>query len=764
MTKRILPFNQIDKDDTSIVGGKAANLGELFKIKAPVPNGFVVTSHSYFEFLDQTGLRSKIHSLLKQVDVQKHDQLEQASQLIKHAIIKEKLSGDLQAEITSAYLKLSPNQKMLLAVRSSATAEDLPGASFAGQQATFLNVMGSDHLLKAVKECWASLFEARAIFYRHEKKYDHFKVGIAAVVQEMVQSHISGVMFTVDPVSNDKQKIIIEAVWGLGEMIVQGKITPDHYEVTKKTFAIENKQMGRQATQLIKVKDLNREIPVALSYQKKQKLADHLIVELAKIGYKIENHYLFPQDLEWAEKDGQLYIVQTRPVTTIDKPANRNDVNPSALKNLKLILAGAGASPGISSGPVRILKSASEIDKLLPGEVLVTEMTNPDFVPAMKKASAIVTDKGGKTSHAAIVSRELGIPAVVGTLSATKHLKNGQVISVDGGIGKIYQGAFSTTQKLHTLHQETATDHLTIKTATKVFVNLGEPELANEIAQRNVDGVGLLRAEFMIANIGIHPKKLIHDKRQSFFIDKLAFDLKTFCEAFTDRPVIYRATDFKTNEYKNLTGGAAYEQAEPNPMLGYRGAYRYIADPEVFMLELEAIKKVRHKMGLTNLWLMIPFVRTVEELKEVKKLVTSSGLHRSQSFKLLMMAEIPANVFLIDEFLDVGIDGISIGSNDLTMLTLGVDRDNQTVASEFSELNPAVLKALEMLIKSTRKRGLMASICGQAPSIYPQLTKQLVQWGVTSVSVSPDAIDSTRELVAQAEKDVVSKKGGQERS
>jgi pyruvate,water dikinase len=698
VAKKILPFSSIDKSDIDIVGGKGANLGELFKIKAPVPDGFVVTSHAYYQFLDETGLRSKIHTLLKSVDVNNHKILDGTSKLIKHVILKEKMSPDLEEEIRRAYLKLSPTGKLLVAVRSSATAEDLPGASFAGQQATFLNIEGEKDLIKSVQECWASLFEARAIFYREEKKFNHFKVGIAVVVQEMVESEVSGVMFTIDPITNDKSKIIIESVWGLGELIVQGKVTPDHYEVSKKGFAITQKEIGKQAIQLIKTKDATHEVKVGLHYQAKQKLPDKLIVELARIGRTIENHYLFPQDLEWAENSGKLYIVQTRPVTTIAEKSTL-PTGDSPLKKLKLLLSGASASPGVGTGGVRILKSAKDIDKLVKGEVLVTEMTNPDFVPAMRKASAIVTDRGGKTSHAAIVSRELGIPAVVGTLTATKRLKTGQVITVDGANGKIYQGGLSSSLNLNLLNKTSAPTLAHLKTATKVYVNLGEPELAASVAKKEVDGVGLLRAEFMIAEIGIHPRKLIHDKKQSFFVEKLASGLKTFCEAFGDRPVIYRATDFKTNEYKNLIGGSVFEVEEPNPMLGFRGAYRYIADPQVFEMELAAIKRVRHKLGHDNLWLMIPFVRTVEELKEVKKLVTSNGLHRSQSFKLLMMAEIPANVFLIDEFLDVGIDGISIGSNDLTMLTLGVDRDNQTVASEFSELNPAVLKALETLIR-----------------------------------------------------------------
>ena len=415
------------------------------------------------------------------------------------------------------------------------------------------------------------------------------------------------------------------------------------------------------------------------------------------------------------------------------------------------VLKGDPASPGIAAGPVKVIQSAKEIGKVIPGDVLVAPQTNPDYVPAMKKAVAIVTDSGGRTSHAAIVSRELGIPAIVGTEKATKILKQGEVVTVNGTKGEVYKGGHLTSN----INKNVINPAEFIKTATKVYVNLAEPELAEKIAQGNVDGVGLLRAEFMMAGIGIHPKKLIREGKKQIFIEKLANDLEMFCKAFNPRPVVYRASDFKTNEYRSLIGGKDFEPEEPNPMLGYRGVYRYIHDPEVFELELEAIKMVRNKKGFKNLWIMLPFVRTVKELEEVKKIINLSGLQRSPTFKLWMMVEIPSNVILLEDFISAGIDGVSIGSNDLTMLLLGTDRDNDEVASEFSELNPAVLWALEHIIKTAHKKGITASICGQAPSTYPSLVEKLVEWGVTSVSVSPDAVDHTRKLISDVEKKLI---------
>lgn len=750
-------FNEVDKDDIPLVGGKGANLGEMVGAGYPVPNGFIVTAPAYYYLIEYNKLQYKIKSLLKGVDVQNADKLRSTSQKVKNLIKTAEVPEDLAKVIIEHYLKLDKKTKEpLVAIRSSATAEDLPDASFAGQQETFLNIKGTANVVETIRSAWASLFEPRAIFYREQKGFDHFKVGIAVPVQIMVQSHISGVMFTVDPVTEEKDIMIIEAVWGLGELIVQGAVTPDRYNVEKGSYIINQKIISEQKLELKKLKGKNIKISVPKSRQKEAKLSDPQIKKLAEIGEKIQKHYFFPQDIEWAVEKGKIYILQTRPITTLGEDRHTEfsteKLGRAISKSLKLLIKGDPASPGINSGPVNIIHSSREIGKIKKGDILVTEMTTPDFVPAMKKVIAIVTDKGGQTSHAAIVSRELGITCVVGTEKSTKLLKNGNIITVNGKTGEVFAGALPPRKiKLITQKESKAQIFKARKTATKVYVNLAEPDIAAKVALRNVDGVGLLRAEFMIAQIGVHPKKMIEDRKSKVFIEKLTSGLETFCRAFYPRPVVYRTTDFKTNEYRNLTGGKAYEPEEENPFLGYRGAFRYIADEAVFDMELKAIKKVRNKAGFKNLWLMIPFVRTKKELVKTKRIIASQDLTRSSTFKLWMMVEIPSNVILLEDFIDVGIDGVSVGSNDLTMLILGVDRDNQEISSAFNEKDPAVIWAFERIIKIANRKKITSSICGQAPSLYPDLTEKLVELGITSVSVSPDAIERTREIVYRAE-------------
>lgn len=746
--KFVVWFNEVDKEDIDIVGGKGANLGEMTKAGFPVPPGFIVTANAYRHFLDVTHIRSKIESALHGLDVSNSVNLANASKKIITLMTRSEFPKEIAHEIIAAYFRLDEGllKHACVAVRSSATAEDLPGASFAGQQETYLNVTGEASLIEKVKEAWASLFTARAIFYRVTNKFDHFKVAIAVPVQRMVNSDTSGIMFTLDPVTNDKNKIVIEAIFGLGEMIVQGAVTPDHYEVNKANLTLLSKVVKRQEKKMIKKGNGNAIVVLPGSIGSKPKLTDRQILDLAGIAKKLEHHYFFPQDSEWAIEKGDIYIVQTRPVTTTGK-REAESVKQKA-NSLPLILKGDAASPGIASGPVRILASPKEIHKIVSGEVLVAEMTNPDYVPAMRKAVAIVTARGGRTSHAAIVSRELGIPAIVGAKDALTLLKDGLVVTVNGSTGEVYRGALSKNHESHETHESHGKP---IKTATKVYVNLAEPERAKEIARLNVDGVGLLRAEFMMAQIGTHPRKFIDDKKEALFINHLSEGIATICAAFNPRPVVYRASDFRTNEFRGLKGGDKYEPHEDNPMLGYRGAARYIADPRVFELELEAIKRVRNKHGLKNLSLMIPFVRNPTELLEVKKIVTAAGLSRSSTFKFWMMVEIPTNVILIDKYLDVGIDGISFGSNDLTMLILGTDRDNSEVASDYSEMDESVLWAFERVIKACLKRGVTTSMCGQAPSDFPELVDKLVAWGATSVSVNADAINHVRETIAGAE-------------
>ncbi|MFA5532263.1 MAG: phosphoenolpyruvate synthase [Candidatus Shapirobacteria bacterium] len=758
MTKasHTLWFKDLKFADINLVGGKGANLGEMYNLGIPVPNGFVVSVSAYFQFIQENDLKPKIANILKTTDVDQPEQLLDASKKIASIFKKSPINHQTAIEIMKAYKKLSSFgglKNSPVAVRTSATAEDSADASFAGQGETFLNVVGESNVLARVRDCWASLFTPRSIFYQVKKHYDHFKIGVAVPVQKLIDSEISGIMFTVNPVTNEKNQIIVETIWGLGEYIVQGKITPDQYIIDKNTWKIISENHVSQDVQLIKSQNETKEVIVPKSKQKRSKINSQMAIKIAKVGQKLNNHYGKPQDIEFAIDRGKLYIVQTRPITTIvSNQKVLDDKKQSIDKTPDLV--GEPASPGIATGVVTIIHNPKEIDRVQKGQILVTSMTTPDFVPAMKKVNGIITDKGGQTSHAAIVSRELGVPCVVGTKTATKDLKENDIVTLNGTTGQIWHGDLTN-------HQATAikpTTKSTAKTATKIYVNLGEPDLAQELAKRNVDGVGLLRAEFMMANIGIHPKHIIAQGRQKEFTLQLAKDLLKFCKSFSPRPVVYRATDFKTNEYRHLKWGKMYEPEESNPMLGFRGAARYIASPEVFAMELEAIKLVRNKYGYKNIWLMIPFVRTPHELAEVKKIVAQNGLLRSPSFKFFMMTEIPSNVILLDKFIDVGIDGISIGSNDLTMLTLGLDRDNGEVAKSFNEMDPAVMWSLKRLITKAKKRGILCSICGQAPSNYPELVEKLVKWGVTSISVSPDAIDATREIVAAAEKAKVTQK------
>jgi len=747
----ILWFKDTSRKDIPQVGGKGANLGEMTKAGIPVPNGFCVTAQAYYYFIEKNNLQPKIKEILKDIDVNNSRSLEEKSKAVRNLILNAQMPEDLAKDIIKAYKKF-PSNNAEVAVRSSATAEDLPDASFAGQQATYLNISGNKDVVKTVQKCWASLFTDRAVFYRTEKNFDHLKVGIAVPIQMMVQSEISGVMFTINPVNNDKSVIVVESVWGLGELIVQGAVTPDHFEIDRKTCNIINKQISSQEVQLTKEKGITKQIKVPQAKRDKQKVSDSVILRVAKLGQRLQDHYKFPQDIEWAYEKGKVYIVQTRPITTIEAVESISESAEIVGSTPKPILSGAGASPGIISGKVKILNSSKENDKIKQGDILVAGMTTPDYVPAMKRAVAIITDEGGQTSHAAIVSRELGVPCIVGTGQATKVLKKDQIITVDAIKGQVYRGELEIKKTKENLPKGIKSIR-NIKTHTKVYVNLGEPELAHQMAQKYVDGVGLLRAEFIISEyIGAHPRYLLEQKRRKFFVDKLAEGLEDFCQAFGERPVIYRTTDFKSNEYRCLKGGEKYESEEANPIIGFRGCHRYIVDDEVFLMELDAIKKVRNKMGYKNLHVMIPFVRTVEQLKDIKYIMAKNGLPRRSNFKLYMMAEIPNNVFMLDEFIDVGIDGVSIGSNDLTMLVLGTDRDNEKVSDVYDERNPGVQKALEIIVRTCKRRGIDCSICGQAPSNYPEMTKDLVSWGATSVSVSPDMLNKTRMIVYNAEK------------
>ncbi|MFH1200419.1 MAG: phosphoenolpyruvate synthase, partial [Candidatus Micrarchaeota archaeon] len=796
--KHVYWFKELDRNSLPIAGGKGANLAEMINHGLPVPEGFIVSAPSYFSFIQGCGLDKVIQEMTDGLDTEDTAKLEQVSVRLKQAIVAQRVPDDIRAEIVASYNRLcgsstfipSATEEVFVAVRSSATAEDLPEASFAGQQATFLNVRGADNLVQAVRACWASLFEARAIYYRGEQHFDNLRVGIAVVVQRMVQSDKSGIMFSVDPVSQDESKLVIEAGFGLGEAVVSGAITPDLYTIDKPTVTIVGKQINRQEMMIVRSSAGNQEVKVPEELQEVQKLSEDEILGLAAYGLKIEEHYNFPQDMEWAIEGKRIYIVQSRAITTlknrrqaaggikdqrtdnpVEKVASKEvkevpvesqdhaaaaSVGPSKqiaddpfevkeipLEQAREILHGIRASPGIAWGPVKVMKDMSEITKVYQGDILVTRMTTPDFVPAMKKAAGIITDEGGATCHAAIVSRELGIACVVGTREATKKLKDGDIVTVDAKRGVVYEGRVGFDEEKAANPKEAAASAYAIAkqvivTGTKIYVNLAEAEKADQVAAENVDGVGLLRAEFMLAGIGKHPKMLIKQGRQQEFVDSLAKGLRKFCAAFSPRPVIYRATDFKTNEYRNLEGGAEFEPQEENPMIGFRGCFRYVKEPEVFALELEAIKKVREQYGMTNLWLMIPFVRRVHEYQVCKEMAEKAGLKRNDDFKLGIMCEVPSTVILADEFCQAGVDFFSIGSNDLTQLTLGVDRDSPTVAEDFDERDHAVMRSLKHVIETCHKYGVKVGICGQAPSVYPEFAEALVRYGIDSISVNPD--------------------------
>jgi len=760
----ILWFKEVHKEDVPLVGGKGANLGEMTNAGLPVPPGFIITAGSYFDYLKATGLDAKIAKMLEGFNAENSKDLQKRAKEIQKLIVSTPLPEGLKVEIVESYHKLKEDTKtenLYVAVRSSATAEDLADASFAGQQATYLNVIGDEEVLVAVLKCWASLFEARAIYYRNEQGFDQLSVGIAVPIQKMVNSDAAGVMFTIDPIKNDYDHVSIEAAYGLGEVVVLGAVTPDHYMVDKKTGEISEREIFKQTWMLTResgssdtdnLDDLSKAgIKVPEEKQDQQKISDEQIMKLYELAQKIEEHYGKPQDTEWAIENNEVYMVQSRPITTLGEN-KEGKMEEQDISKADVILKGASASVGMAGGPVKIIHSPSDIDQILEGDVLVTEMTTPDYVPAMKRAAAIVTDEGGRTCHAAIVSRELGIPCVVGTKTATQTLKNVDYVTVDGKIGVVYKGKLEAPKQeiAEGAFGSTVVEKTESVTATRIYVNLGEPEMAAKIAAKNVDGVGLLRAEFIVMEyIKEHPHKMYDEGRSQEFIDKLAEGLEIFAREFYPRPVIYRATDFKTNEYRNLPGGEKYEPQEENPMIGYRGCFRYLKEPELFAMELEAIKKVREQYD--NLHLMIPFVRRVDEFLKVKEQVENAGLKRSNDFKLWIMVEVPSSVILIDKFCEAGIDGISIGSNDLTQLTLGIDRDSSIVAEEYDERNEAVQILIKRTIEVCKSYGVTASICGQAPSVYPEITEKLVEYGVTSISVNPDMIEQTRRLVASVE-------------
>ena len=761
----VLWFKDLGKEDIPLVGGKCANLGELIgKVAVPVPNGFAITAYAYKFVLEKTKAKEKIETILSETDITDMDALNEAAKQIRKHIENMPIPSEIEKDILKKYQELCKKSGRLnlpVAVRSSATAEDLPGASFAGQQDTYLNVTGKT-LLKSVKRCWSSLFTPRAIVYRKEKGFSDDEVLISVAVQELIFSKASGVMFTLEPVSGAQDKVVINASWGLGEAVVSGQVNPDEYVIQKKSFKIIEKQISKKDRQIISDKTGGtRWVSLPPVMQRKSTLTDKEIVRIAEYGVQIEKHYGVPQDIEWAIDDrGKIFILQARPETVHgDRQETKVTGIREELMEKEVLVKGIGVSPGQASGRVNILLKVKEIASFHPGDILVTEMTTPDWVPAMKIASAVVTNLGGKTCHAAIVSRELGVPCVVGTENATKILKNRDMVTVDGQKGFIYKGSVAEKEESKISAAATSDVSAQIITATKVYVNLAIPEIAKKVAREtNADGVGLLRAEHLMLGIGKHPRLLLEEGGDKVMIDKFAQGVGQVAEAFFPRPVVYRFLDFKPDEFLELPGGEKYERKHvgPNPMIGYRGEYRYTKEDDIFRLELRAIRKAREEMGLSNIWVMVPFVRTIDVFRKTVKIMIEEGLdHRNDnSFQLWIMVEVPSAVFMIEEFCREGIDGVSFGTNDLTMLVLGVDRNDTSVQELYDERNLGVLRAIAYTMAVCRKHGVTTSICGQAPSVYPDYLEFMIRNGCTSISVNPDTAVSARKSVAVLEQKI----------
>src|SRR6266702_4653662 len=762
-------LENVRKDDIHIVGGKCANLGELTAKGVTVPPGFAVTADAFRRFLEETKIGEVIQKTLTSSNGPRDPkQYEEASQEIRKIIESAPMPSDIANEVRSAYRDLerktnSPQVKV--AVRSSATSEDLPDASFAGQQDTYLNVKGEDALVHYVQKCWSSLYTPRAIFYREEKGFPHEKVLISVGVQKMVESEVSGVIFTLDPVNGDPSKIIIESSWGLGEALVAGVVRPDRFIVDKGTLQIVHKEIVPKMVEHVPNHEtgltMEREVPA--ERRNAASLGDEQVVELARLARDIEDHYQTPLDVEFAverSKSGQkVYVVQTRPETFWARMKSPSESGKSPVLDRVVVVQGLAASPGLHAGRAKIVVGLQDAGRMMKDkDILVTRMTNPDWVPYMKIAGAIVTEDGGTTCHAAIVSREMGIPCIVGARNATKLMQMGQEYTVDAKSGVVYNGLVEEVLKATQPQHEIPT--VIPITSTKIYVNISLPELAEKVARETqADGVGLLRAEHMMLSVGKHPRLLIEEGGGERMVDAFAEGVRKVATPFAPRPVVYRCLDFKPDEFLGLPGGEKYEHEAghvgPNPLLGYRGCFRYTKEPDIFRLECQAIKKVREEYKLTNVHVMLPFVRTLEDFRNAKKILEEEGLKRGPDFKLWIMVEVPATVLLIDKFVQEGIDGISFGTNDLTMLTLGIDRDDAYIQEIYEERNLAVLRAMSHVIRVCNEKGVTTSICGQAPSNYPEVVEFLVREGAVSMSVNPDKVIETKLLVAAIEQKLI---------
>lgn len=779
-TANVLWFNELHREDVNLVGGKSSSLGEMTSsMDVPVPYGFATTARAYRYFMHQTKLNDKVNALLESIkDYENSDELHTTCQQIRDLIISATMPEDLANDIKQAYAELAKKMGQddpFVAIRSSATAEDLPNASFAGQQESYLNIKGAADVVNRVQQCYSSLFTDRATYYRHKQHFPHEKVALSAAVQMMVFSKASGIMFSVNVANGDASKIVIDAIYGLGEYIVLGKVTPDHFVIDKQSMKIVEKNIIKQPIELMRIPNGGtKEQAVPTELQEQPVLTDNQVIELAGYAKEIERHYGCYMDMEYAldTNTNRLWIVQARPETvwsrrnkekkTNNAPSDDSDVTAD---NAEVAVRGLPASPGVASGVVHVIDNPKDIDQFKQGEILVTLMTSPDWVPAMKKAAAIITNNGGMTCHAAIISREMQIPCIVGTRSknvaATDVLKTGDVVTVDAKNGVVYRGKvesmFKQSAPVNTANGQVVAAETFAPTATGVMMNLGDPDLADRYASLPADGIGLMREEFLWTSyIHEHPLYLIEKGESEKAVNMLAEGIAKVTRAMAPRPVVLRLSDFKSSEYRKLKGGEKYEPHESADLLGWRGASRYY-DPKyiaAFKLELAAVKKVRNEFGLKNLNVMIPFVRTVAEAQKVTTIMHNEGLVRNADFKVYMMAEIPSNIILADQF-NQFIDGYSIGSNDLTMLILGCDRNNDTVASLFDERNLAVKRAIHHLIATAHKDGKTVSICGQAPSEYPDFTNFLIQSGIDYVSVNPDMVKETKRNVAHFEQRIM---------
>jgi pyruvate,water dikinase len=748
-------LNQLDRNSVPIAGGKGANLAEMTRAGLPVPTGFVVTVDAWDRFAQEAQLPLRVAQRVEPLDVDDTRALESAAEEIEQWIEDSPIPADVADAVIGAYQELCKREQTdaeFVAVRSSGTVEDAADTSFAGMFRSYLNVRGQDAVLQNLRHCWASLFTSRAIAYRARNKVTD-SPRVAVIVQKMVNADKSGVIFTLDPTTGNRDHIVIEAAWGLGELVVQGDVRPDRYVVDKTGLRILERIVNHKDAMLARsVAGDNQRIELDEAKATARVLSDDEVRQLAELAVKDEVHYGVPQDAEFAIAGESVYLVQTRPITAGATAATTLSGPPG-----ETLIRGLGASPGTASGAVRILHTPEEGFRFESGEVLVAVMTSPDWVPLMRRAAAIVTDGGGMTSHAAIVSRELGVPCIVGTGRATRLLHDGDMVTVDAREGVVRRGAMAVVVQPSAAAPAVAPALVVSApiTATRLYVNLGEPDRAGAVAKLPVDGVGLLRAEFMILSAlgGTHPRQLLQENRGGEFVERIAADLRTFASAFAPRPVIYRSMDFRTNEFRGLRGGQQFEPEEQNPMIGFRGCFRNIRQPDLFGLELAAITRVREQFD--NLHLMIPFVRTRWEFATCARLVAESGLTASRNFQLWVMAEVPSVAYWIPEYARLGATGVSIGSNDLTQLTLGVDRDSEIVAPLYDERDPAVLDAIRRIIFAAHEAGIAASICGQAPSVYPDYAEMLVRWGIDSISVTADVVEQTRHNIAAAEQRLV---------